>query len=178
MTCRRLVADRLAGWVRLRVFHRSGRVVCGETGVERGCGDCLSGFLARNLAVEQARDRGGAAPRWCGVNQTRLYTQPRPDPTVAGSAQRLGHGSALTRTHDIRFPGAVDSRFRPACERCPPAQTHDHCCAPLPPRRAAILALFTHRGTAARRPTHAAPQEPRAAPPPPSHPHLQQQEQE
>ena len=74
--------------------------------------------------------------------------------------------------------GAVESRFRPACERCPPAQTHDHCCAPLPPRRAAILALFTHRGTAARRPTHAAPQEPRAAPPPPSHPPLQQQEQE
>ena len=140
--------------------------------------DCLSGVLAsRNLAVEQTRDRGGAAPRWCGVNQTPI--QPRPDRSVAGrptdTARRWR--SALTYTR-FRFPGAVESRFRPACERCPPAQTHDHCCAPLPPRRAAILALFTHRGTAARRPTHAAPQEPRAAPPPPSHPPLQQQEQE
>ena len=43
--------------------------------------DCLSGVLAsRNLAVEQTRDRGGAAPRWCGVNQTPI--QPRPDRSV------------------------------------------------------------------------------------------------
>ena len=182
MTCRRLVADRLAGWVRLRVFHRSGRVVCGDWSRTWVWRDCLSGVLAsRNLAVEQTRDRGGAAPRWCGVNQTPI--QPRPDRSVAGrptdTLEERAHirRSALTYTR-FRFPGAVESRFRPACERCPPAQTHDHCCAPLPPRRAAILALFTHRGTAARRPTHAAPQEPRAAPPPPSHPPLQQQEQE
>ena len=71
--------------------------------------DCLSGVLAsRNLAVEQTRDRGGAAPRWCGVNQTPI--QPRPDRSVAGRPTDTLEERAHTleeraHIHTISFPG-------------------------------------------------------------------------
>ena len=52
-------------------------------------------------AVEQTRDRGGAAPRWCGVNQTPI--QPRPDRSVAGRPTDTLEERA--HIHTISFPG-------------------------------------------------------------------------